>query len=292
MGAADVVPGVSAGTIAFITGIYGELVDSIKSLNLSSLKTLFTGDFLKFWKQINGGLLLSLLIGISLSVISLAKVLQELLQRSPEPLWAFFFGLIVASAIVISTRITKWDIVNIISFVTGIVAAYFITILTPVATPTAYWFIFISGAITICAMLLPGISGAFMLIILGKYQFILNAFTEFKADVIAVFIAGAMFGIISCANILSWLLSKYYNATTAILAGFMVGSLNKVWPWKETISDFIDSDGEIQPLLQVNISPVSYFEATGNNPELYISSLLCIVGFLIIIVFEKIISEK
>ncbi len=292
MGAADVVPGVSGGTIAFITGIYSELIDSLKSINYASLKLLFTGEFQKFWKKINGGLLCSLFIGIFLSIISLAKVLQELLVKSPEPLWAFFFGLIIASAIIVSRKITKWDIVNILSLIVGIIVAYLVTILTPASTPTAYWFIFISGAIAICAMILPGISGAFLLLMLGKYEYILNALTSMQFDIIAVFAAGAAFGLIAFSNILSWLLHRFHNATTAILAGFMIGSLNKVWPWKETISNFIDSHGELKPLIQTNISPLSYLEITGQDPQFFLSSLLCIIGFLIIIVFDKVISKQ
>ena len=292
MGAADVVPGVSGGTIAFITGIYSELIDSIKSVNIASFRLLFAGKFQEFWSKINGGFLLALILGIFLSIISLAKVLQELLERSPAPLWSFFFGLIIASAIVIARKITKWDIVNLSSLATGTVIAYLITVLTPASTPTSYWFVFISGIITAGIMILPGISGAFLLLMLGKYEYLLNAITSLKLDVITVFVAGASIGLVTFTNVLSWLLHRFHNATTAFLTGIMIGSLNKVWPWKVTISNFFNSHGTLQPLIQENISPVHYLDTTGNDPQFFISSLLCIIGFLIILVFDKIISKK
>lgn len=292
MGAADVVPGVSGGTIAFITGIYDELIDSIKSFNIHSLKFIFSGNLKKFWEEVNGSFLLSLFIGIFLSVISLAKVLQELLEYSPEPLWSFFFGLIVASSIVVGRKITKWDIVNVGALFIGAIVAFLITSLTPASTPDSYWFIFISGAIAICAMILPGVSGAFLLLMLSKYEFVLNAITSFKLDVIAVFGLGAGIGLISFSNVLSWLLHKFHNATTAVLAGFMIGSLNKVWPWKETVEYFRDRHGELKPLIQENILPTSYLDLTGSDPQFFLSTMLCVIGFLIIIVFEKVISDR
>jgi len=292
MGAADVVPGVSGGTIAFITGIYEELIDSIKSFNISSLKTILKGNIVRFWEEVNGSFLLSLLIGIFLSVISLAKVLQELLEYSPEPLWSFFFGLIVASAIVVGRKITKWDVVNVVALVIGAIVAFLITSLTPASTPDSYWFVFLSGSIAICAMILPGVSGAFLLLMLSKYEYVLNAITSFKLDVIVVFGMGAGIGLVAFSNVLSWLLHKFHNATTAVLAGFMIGSLNKVWPWKETVENFIDRHGEIKPLIQQNILPTHYLELTGNDPQFFLSTMLCVIGFLIIIVFEKVISER
>jgi putative membrane protein len=292
MGAADVVPGVSGGTIAFITGIYTELIDSLKSFNSQALKLFASGKIKQFWAHINGWFLLSLGLGVALSIISLAKVLQELLEKSPEPLWSFFFGLIVASAIVVARKITTWDTVNIAAIILGTAAAYLITALAPASTPEAYWFIFICGAISICAMILPGISGSFILLMLGKYEYILSALTSLKLDVIAVFGAGAAVGLLSFSNVLSWLLHRFRNATTAVLAGFMIGSLNKVWPWKETVETFIDRHGAEKPYLQHNVLPGSYLEVSGNDPQLILACIMCAIGFSIIIVFEKVISEE
>lgn len=292
MGAADVVPGVSGGTIAFITGIYEELLNSIKSINLQAFKILFKEGIPALWKHINGNFLIAVGFGIILSVLSLAKALQELLVSAPILLWSFFFGLIIASAITVGKKITSWDIINGAALVVGIIIAFFITSATPATTPDAYWFVFLAGAIAICAMILPGISGSFILLIMGKYEFILNALTSFKIDIIAVFIAGAGIGILSFSNLLSWLLKKFHNATTAILTGFMIGSLYKVWPWKNTTEWITDRHGELKPLIQENISPFTYTELTQNDHQLWMAVLLAVVGFVIIILFDKVITEE
>lgn len=292
MGAADVVPGVSGGTIAFITGIYEELIASIKSFNPALLKTLFKEGIVSTWKKVNGAFLLSVLFGIFLSVISLAKVFKELLEIAPIMLWAFFFGLIIGSAVIVGKQITKWDIINILSLLAGIAAAFTITSLTPAQTPEEYWFIFLAGAVAICAMILPGISGAFILLIMGKYHFILDAISKMKLDVIFIFGIGAVLGIVSFSNVISWLFKKFKNATTAILTGFMIGSLNKVWPWKETLSWTEDSHGILQPLYQRNILPSTYTELYGESNQLIFAGILIAAGFLIVILFDKVTAEE
>lgn len=288
MGAADVVPGVSGGTIAFITGIYETLINSIKSINHKSLKLLFTGKLAAFWKAVNANFLLALVIGIGISVVSLARLLKYILENHPELIWSFFFGLIIASAIYVARQIKQWNVSSVISIIAGVAVAYFITEITPAETTEAYWFVFISGAIAICAMILPGISGSFILLLLGKYEYIIGAISEFKIAVLAVFLAGAGVGIISFSNILSWLLKKFHNQTIAILAGFMVGSLNKVWPWKNTTETFTDRHGVLKPLIQENVLP-SAFEG---DPHLVSAILLAIVGFVLIFAIEYIATSK
>lgn len=291
MGAADVIPGVSGGTIAFITGIYEELINSIKSVNLSAVKLLLTGKFAGFWKQINGNFLLSLIAGIAFSIISLAKGLKFLLDHYPILVWSFFFGLVVASAIYIARTIKNWKFDTILSGISGIVIAYFITVITPAEANTTTWFIFLSGAIAICAMILPGISGSFILVLLGMYKFILEAVGNFEFAVIITFLAGAAIGIISFSNILSWLLRKYHNLTIALLSGFMVGSLNKVWPWKKVVETFTDRHGEIKPLIEENILPTTYEQLTGNQAYLVWAIALAILGFALIFVIENIANK-
>lgn len=286
MGAADVVPGVSGGTIAFITGVYEELIDSIKSINLTSIKELKNG-IPTFWKAINGNFLLALGTGILLSVFTLANVLNKLLTEQPILIWSFFFGLIVASAIFVAKKIKKWNIAIIIGLVAGTIIAYFITVISPAETPEAMWFVFISGAIAICAMILPGISGSFILLLLGKLQFMYKAISELDILSLVVFASGAGIGLLSFSNLLSWLLKKYHDFTIAILAGFMIGSLNKVWPWKETVATFFDRHGVEKPLEQVNVLPHQYAEITQANPQLLYAVLLAIFGFIIIVLFEK-----
>jgi putative membrane protein len=288
MGAADVIPGVSGGTIAFITGIYEELINSIKSVNLSAIKLLFTGKFNEFWNAVNGTFLLSLFTGIAISIISLAKGLKYLLDHYPILVWSFFFGLVVASAIYVARTIPKWNLPTVASGIAGIIIAYFITVITPAEANTTTWFIFLSGAIAICAMILPGISGSFILVLLGMYKFILEAVGNFEIAVIITFMAGAAIGIISFSNLLSWLLKKYHNITIALLAGFMIGSLNKVWPWKEVVETFTDRHGEIKPLIEENILPATYEQLTGNHAFLAGAIALAVLGFALIFVVENI----
>lgn len=288
MGAADVVPGVSGGTIAFITGIYEELINSIKSINLKTLKMLFTMQIAAFWKAINANFLLAIVVGIGISVVSLARLLKYILENHPELIWSFFFGLIVASAIYVAKQIRNRNISTIISLIAGIAVAYIITEITPAETTEAYWFIFVSGAIAICAMILPGISGSFILLLLGKYEYIIGAVSELKIAVLGVFLAGAAVGIISFSNVLSWLLKKFHNQTIALLAGFMVGSLNKVWPWKNTIKTFTDRHGELKPLVQQNVLPHGY----NGDPHLFWAVILAVVGFVLIFAIERLAVEK
>ena len=288
MGAADVVPGVSGGTIAFITGIYEELINSIKSINHKTLKLLFTGKLAAFWKAVNANFLLALVIGIGISVVSLAKILKYILENHPELIWSFFFGLIVASAIYVAKQIKTWNVSTVISLVAGVAVAYWITEISPAETTNAYWFIFVSGAIAICAMILPGISGSFILLLLGKYESIIGAISDFKLLVLGVFLSGAAVGIISFSNVLSWLLKKFHNQTIAVLAGFMVGSLNKVWPWKNTLESITDRHGELKPILQENVLPHTY----EGDSHLLSAILLAIAGFVLIFVIERLAIKK
>ena len=239
MGAADVIPGVSGGTIAFIMGIYDKFVASLAAINAEAVKLFFTGKFKVFWRHINGGFLLSLVVGIGVSVISLATVMQTLLSDFPIQTWAFFFGLIVASSIFILRGISGWSLREILFLIGGVVLGVVICTLSPTKTPDALWFIFLSGAIAICAMILPGISGSFILLILGKYQYILGAVSDLVAGqnvvgnllIIGVFAIGAVVGILGFSKFLHWILSRWHKQTLIILAGFIIGSLVKIWPW-------------------------------------------------------------
>lgn len=286
MGAADVVPGVSGGTIAFITGIYEELINSIKSINLNAIKLFFSGKFAEFWKAINGSFLISVFIGVGISIFSLAKGLEYLLNNYPILVWSFFFGLIVASAVYVARSIKRWKADTITGGILGIAIAYLITIITPAEANTSYWFIFLSGSIAICAMILPGISGSFILVLLGMYKFILEAVGDMNIAVIGTFLVGAAIGIIAFSNVLSWLLKRYHNTTIAVLAGFMIGSLNKVWPWKEVTQTIVDRHGELKPIAERNILPGTYEQISGNEAWLFGAILLACFGFALIFVVE------
>ncbi|MGL4411834.1 MAG: DUF368 domain-containing protein [Bacteroidales bacterium] len=283
MGAADVVPGVSGGTIAFLVGIYEELINSIKSVNASSLKMLFTFRIKEFWSAINANFLISVVAGIAISFMSLAKIITYLLTNHPVMVWSFFFGLVMASTYYVSKRVGKWSLGPIIGFVLGAIVAFFITVSTPANTPDSYWFIFLCGSIAICAMILPGISGSFILVLLGKYFFMMDAIKELKVSVIATFIAGATIGIVSFSNLLSFLLSRFYNITIALLTGFMFGSLNKVWPWKETLETYVDRHGVTKPLLEANILPETF-------P--WSALLLLLLGYALVATLEIVTSKQ
>ena len=242
MGAADVIPGVSGGTIAFIMGIYDEFVSSIASVNTEALRLLFSGKFREFWKHINGNFLISLILGIGLSVVALAGLMQMLLSEFPIQTWAFFFGLIVASSIFILRGISGWKMREGLFLVLGMVLGVVICTLSPTQTPEGLWFIFLSGAIAICAMILPGISGSFILLILGKYQYIMSCISDLVAGVdfgrnlliMGVFLIGAAVGILGFSKFLHWLLARWNKETLIVLAGFIIGSLVKVWPWNNS----------------------------------------------------------
>ena len=291
MGAADVVPGVSGGTIAFITGIYKELIDSIKSINISAIKLLFKGKIKSFWKAINGTFLLSIIIGIGISIFSLAKIMKYLLDNYPVLIWSFFFGLIVASILYIAKEIQKWKAGTIISLIIGIITAYWITVISPAEANATNWYILLSGSIAICAMILPGISGSFILVLLGMYKFILGAVSELNIPILSIFLFGALIGIVTFSNLLSWLLKKYYDLTIALLTGFMAGSLNKVWPWKEAINN-IGSQKETGLLLEKNILPSRYTEISGNDSMWLWAIILAIFGFSIIFITDIYLNKR
>ncbi|MBE6218110.1 MAG: DUF368 domain-containing protein [Bacteroidales bacterium] len=242
MGAADVIPGVSGGTIAFIMGIYDEFVGSIASINTEAVKLLFSGKFREFWKHINGNFLVSLVAGIGLSVIALASLMQMLLSDHPIQTWAFFFGLIVASSIFILRGISGWKVREGLFLVMGVILGVVVCTLSPTQTPDDLWFIFLSGSIAICAMILPGISGSFILLILGKYQYIMGVISGLVSGVdvgkniliLGIFLIGACVGILAFSKFLHWLLARWNKETLIVLAGFIIGSLVKVWPWSNT----------------------------------------------------------
>ncbi|WP_166382175.1 MULTISPECIES: DUF368 domain-containing protein [unclassified Polaribacter] len=289
MGAADVVPGVSGGTIAFISGIYEELLGSISNVNLGLFKTLKKDGFKAAWTQLNGNFLASLFIGIFISIISLAKVIKYLLENEPILLWSFFFGLVLASIIYIAKQITKWNAISVIVLVLGAFLAYYITTLNPlVSENSSPLFIFLAGAIAICAMILPGISGSFILVLLGAYKPVLDALNNRDFKTILVFMAGAIVGLLTFSHVLKWLFKHYKNITLAALTGFIIGSLNKIWPWKETLTWRTNSHGVKVAFNEQSISPFSY----NGDAELTMAIVLAVVGFVLILGMEKLAVKK
>ncbi len=289
MGAADVVPGVSGGTIALISGIYEELITSINNINFTLLRTLRKEGLKSAWLKANGNFLLALFAGILFSVFSLAKGIGWLLENKPILLWSFFFGLVVASILYVIRQITKFNITTIVLLIVGSFIGYCITIVPPLGNSTeALWFLFLAGALASCAMILPGISGAFIFVLLGAYQTALQAVDEQNFKVIIVVMLGAVIGLLSFSKLLKWTFTNYRNQTLAILTGFIVGSLNKIWPWKETLTWRTNSHGEQVPLLQKSISPFSF----DGEPQLLWAIVLAIAGFLTIFILERLAQKR
>ena len=293
MGAADVIPGVSGGTIAFMTGIYEDLVVSINSINAEALKLLFTGKIKQFWKHINGNFLLSLIVGILISIMSLAKLMQYLLNFHPIQTWAFFFGLIVASSIFILRGISGWKATDVITLIAGIALGVVICTLSPTTTPDGLWFIFLCGAIAICAMILPGISGSFILLILGKYEYMMSTIADIVSGkgeamdfiTLAVFAVGAAIGIVAFSKFLHWLLKRYHRTTLLVLAGFIIGSLVKVWPWSNMDAVILSQFPEAELLGQEGADIAEMF-ATQVNMHISGAVLFALIGFSLVIGIE------
>ncbi|MCR8666286.1 DUF368 domain-containing protein [Aestuariibaculum sp. M13] len=288
MGAADAVPGVSGGTIAFISGIYEELISTISNVNLSLFKTLFTKGVKAFWIEVNGNFILALLSGIVISYVSFMKLAKYLLENQPILIWSFFFGLIVASIYFVGKQVTKWDASVISALIVGAVIAFYISSLPAMENSDSDWFLFFSGAIAICAMILPGISGSFILIILGAYKTLSDAIHDVDIKKLIIFFSGALIGLLSFSHALKWLFKNYHNITLALLTGFIFGSLNKVWPWKNTLSWHTNSEGIKSPLIQESISPFAF---EGNNQIVFAITLM-LLGFLTIFILEKVGAKK
>ena len=289
MGAADVVPGVSGGTIAFISGIYEELIESLNNINSSIFKELRSKGIKYTWKKLNGPFLLALMSGVLISIFSLAKGVEWLLEHHPILLWAFFFGLVAASIVYISKQIktTLWDIAGlkvVLAITIGGSIAYFITILNPIESSDSNLFLFFAGALAICAMILPGISGAFILVIIGAYSPVLEAISNRDIKTILIIGTGAIVGLLSFSKLLKWLFESYNQLTLAVLTGFMIGSLNKIWPWKVVLTYRMNSKGVEIPLNEESISPFNY---VGDAQFLQAIGLM-LFGFFIILFLEKI----
>lgn len=287
MGAADTVPGVSGGTIAFITGIYEELVDSIRSFDLEAAILLGKGQIKEFYNHVNATFLLVLFFGIATSALTLSRGILYLLSNHPILIWSFFFGLILSSAFTVMKKITKWSGPAIAAGILGLGAGYLVTKAVPVATPQSFPFVFLSGMIAICAMILPGISGSFILVILGKYEYVLYAIKDMIFPVILVFGAGAAIGLILFSRLLKMMLARFYNETIVFLVGVMIGSLNKVWPWKKVVATYVNSKGHVKPLIESNVLPWTYTKLTSLPAQTAEAALLMCAGFILVLLLDR-----
>ncbi|MGP8306187.1 DUF368 domain-containing protein [Vibrio sp. YIC-376] len=287
MGAADVVPGVSGGTIAFITGIYDTLLESIRRIN-PYLLTIWKRQGTKAaFNHINGFFLISLFSGIFVSIATLAKLITWLLNTHPIPIWSFFFGLILVSVYHIVRQVEKRDAIRFITLLVGVAFAYSITVLKPLHMEPTMLNTLIAGSIAICAMILPGISGSFILLLIGMYTPVLAAVKGFQMDILALFLAGCVIGLLTFSHLLSWLLRKFRDATLMFLTGLMIGTLPKIWPWKETLTWRTNSKGEQVPLLQHNLSPFEYEHITSQPSQLVIAIVMMLAAIALVLSLEK-----
>jgi len=288
MGAADVVPGVSGGTIAFITGIYTRLLNALKSLTPMALSILFKNGFTAFWKAIDGSFLLILFTGIICSVLSFANLISYGLTHYPILIWSFFFGLVLASILYLARQMPQWRIQECLAIIIGSIIALSIVSLRPAELPSEWWMLMFAGAIAICAMILPGISGSFILLLMGMYKVFIEALQSMNMVLLASFGAGCILGLLGFSHFLSWLLARYESITYAVLTGFLIGSLKVLWPWKEVVETTIDRHGDIIPLVQHNVMPERYTELTS-EPSLLMGALLSVLfGLVLVLLLERI----
>jgi putative membrane protein len=290
MGIAEIIPGVSGGTIAFITGIYEKLLDSIKAINPSLITTLKNDGIKGVWEAVNGTFLIALFGGMGVSIVLFAKLITGLMETNKELLWAFFFGLIVASAIFIGKQIKHWNISTGGFLLLGLAIAFYITIAVPAQGSDSLIMVFFAGTIAISAMILPGISGSFILLLMGMYQIILPTVSDFIETrsmdsfvIVAVFAAGCLVGILTFANIFSWTFKKYKEQTLAVLTGFMIGSLSKIWPWRNILETRINSKGEEVPFRDLSVLPANY----EGDPMILGVIALAIIGAVIVFALDR-----
>jgi len=293
MGAADVVPGVSGGTIAFITGIYERLLAALQSINPKNIILLFRKGIKEFWEAIDGKFLSVLLGGIAISILSLARGLTWLLHNKPILIWSFFFGLIFSSSWFVAKKVPQWDLGKGISLLAGVLIAFWIGTISPAQGPDSLAYIFLSGMIAICAMILPGISGSFILLLMGSYSMILGAIGNLSSEpgasllILGVFMIGAIIGLLSFVRVLNFVFKKAHDQTIAALTGFMIGSLGKVWPWKQTIETTVNRKGEIIPLVQENLLPAAFQQQVGEPSQISMAIGLMLLGLVLVWGIEK-----
>lgn len=282
MGAADIVPGVSGGTIAFITGIYDTLVDSLRAFDLAFLAKLLRLDIKGAWQHVNGSFLLALLLGIATSILSLSRLIAWILANYPVQLWAFFFGLILASALVLLRQVEGWNVPRALCLLAGAVIAGLIAFAPVANMDFGLAGIFLSGFLAICAMILPGISGSFILVLLGMYSSVLAAVNSLDLVFLLVFMTGAGVGLLCFSRLLHWLLHRFHQATMALLTGFLFGSLLIVWPWKRVLDWVQDSHGQLKPAQQIPVSPAEFHALTGQDPTVWLCLGLVVLGFAVV----------
>lgn len=300
MGSSDIVPGVSGGTMAFILGIYEELIDSIRTFGQPDfLRAVLHFRIKEVFQIVNWKFLLALVVGLLIAVVTLSGILESLLIHQPVYVWSFFFGLVLASVFVVSKRIKKWTWQLILALLIGAVGAFSLVGIVPLHTPTSWWFLMVAGALASTALILPGISGAFILVLLGKYQFVLGSVNDLRGGDLGGFVPlfflglGAVIGLITISQLLSWLFHHHHDLTVAVLIGFMLGSLRKIWPWKQDVEwlvndlgeKVVNSEGLFIPIKQLNVLPD--LSVPGGGTEFVFAVVLALAGIFVILAVDK-----
>jgi putative membrane protein len=292
IGLGDSVPGISGGTIAVVTNIYETFIHSLCSIDSSAFKMLFRGDLLQAWQHINGKFLLILGVGAISGLLISANTVLFFLENYFEPLMAFFIGLVLASTVLLKSEFSFGTWQNLVALFLGITVTISISFIGRTDANLTFFYIFFSGAIAICAMVLPGLSGAFVLILLGVYEFILRALTDFDIAYIAVFVTGCGVGLLSFSRVLSWMLNRYRQLSYAFIVGMLLGSVYLLWPWQKVSQYYTGSDGEQHVLQSSKLLPLNYTEQTGNDALLMVSLLSVIAGFYLVIGLRRLSSRK
>jgi len=289
MGAANVIPGVSGGTIALITGIFERLINAIKSFNLEAVRLFFTGRFREFVKHTDLVFLISVGIGIAIAIFTLARILEYLFATYPILVWSYFFGLILASVWFVGKEISRWNVPVILFGLAGVVIAAGITILTPARENDSLWYLFLCGIVATCSMILPGLSGSFVLILLGNYELVwIDAVNNLDLAILVPIVVGAATGLIAFSHFLAWIFKRFQNETLSLLTGFILGSLAILWPWKEVLTTFTDRHGEIKPLEQKLALP----DFSNPADHFWMAILMMFIGIVSIWVLEYAAGRK
>jgi putative membrane protein len=280
--------GVSGGSMALILGIYHEFIFAIRSIDRDALRLLGAKRFRAFWKKINGGFLVAAGAGISTGLLVLHGIFDRFYNAFPIYISSFFFSLVIIAALLLLRRVTAWHFEIVLCAIVGLALSYWITRISPMAMPDNIFFAGLAGVLAGSTLLIPGVSGVFMLIFFGKYQFILTSFGTLERDIIAFFVAGGIFGVFVFARIIAAMLARHFNATVAFFAGLMIGSLNKIWPWREVFEYATTMQGKRIPAFDKSILPWRYMELTGKDPQLFYAILMMALGVFMVVMIEKI----
>lgn len=291
IGATGVLHGISGGSMALLLGIHQEFVLSLRAIDRKSFQLLKQKKISEWWSRIHGNFLLILLTGIITGILTLRSLFSDLIQAYPIYVSSFFFCLVFIAALLLLRKITRWNVLLVVIILAGVAISYFITRLPPLHTPNQPLLALFGGMLAGSTFILPGVSGAFILIFIGKYHYILTSFGSLEADVITLFIAGAVLGIAVIVRMVAALLIRFFNSTVALFAGLMIGSLNKIWPWREVYEYATTLQGRRIPAFDKSILPWRYMELTGKDPQVFYAILMMALGVFMVVLIEKI-AEK